>query len=280
VREAAQRLGYRPNLAARRLVTGRTGSVLMILGGVSAPIEHEPAQVASWHCHERGYDLHVVMHHNDQATLERVLGRLEQGVADGAIVLANGMKRERELLARLLDHGFPLVFLDRHVRGLAAATFTTANAQGSAELVRRCAAAGAGAVFSLFGEFNTVEVARRRGALEAIQELGMEVMEPASLGTRSIDKVGVIATDAGAIHDFVRTHHAEFGQRRLVFGCFDAWPGEPYPAEEAFVCEQDFSQMAARASSHLLDLIDGETENRAKVVTVPLKAVQHIVPRF
>ena len=35
---------------------------------------------------------------------------------------------------------------------------------------------------------------------------------------------------------------------KIVFGVFDEWHGEPYPAQEAYVCIQDFDRMATLAS--------------------------------
>lgn len=59
VHAAAARLGYRPNLAARTLVTGRSGTVWFLLAGLASPTDHLPAEAAARLCRDHGLDLLV-----------------------------------------------------------------------------------------------------------------------------------------------------------------------------------------------------------------------------
>jgi DNA-binding LacI/PurR family transcriptional regulator len=170
----------------------------------------------------------------------------------------------------------PLVFLDRHVPGVRATTFTTDNAGGAATLVRRCRQAGAQWLVSLFDEDNAVERARRVGALRAARDMGMKLVAAEDLCRlpRS-SKLAIVATVSRRIHDFARARYQDLTWHELVFACFDEWEGTPYPAKRAFVCEQDFGRMAERASEHLLGLIGGQRE-MARVHTIEPKAVRQI----
>jgi DNA-binding LacI/PurR family transcriptional regulator len=286
VQELAHRLGYQPNLAARNLVTGQTRALWLIVASIAHPIDYEPAQAASRFCHAQGYDLHIVLHHSDPKTLERVLQRLQQQVADGALIVSSGLPGERKLIAKLVTSGFPLVFLDRHVPGVRAHTWTTDNAEAAAALVRHCQQAGASAVLNLFGNQNEVERARCSGAIRAADEVGLHsfsVGRPqrgaekgGGSGRENPAALALVASTAGEILAVLRLKPELAAVRRLVFGCFDAWPGEPYPAEKVFVCEQDFVTMAERASELLLRLTRHEPSGRTRIWTVPAKGVRTV----
>lgn len=279
VQALAGQLGYQPNLAARNLVTGETRAVWLVLGGITSPIDYEPAQAASRACNAQGYDLHIVLHHGDPATLERAVARLQQHVADGVLWVSSTMACERQILGDLAKSGFPLVFLDRHVPSVPAATFTTDNAQGAAQLVERCHGAGCTALVNLFPIGNPVERARQRGAAQAAQRLGLLTVSTHELQSAR-GKLGIVATGPAPILAAVRDHTAELVGRPLVFGCFDHWPGEPYPSEQVFVCRQDFVTIAERATEFMLDLLRGGAQNRARVTTIAPKSIDVIAPQL
>lgn len=273
IRALAGELGYQPNLAARNLVTGQTHAIWLVLGGITSPIDYEPAQAASRACTARGYDLHIVLHHGDPATLERTAARLRQHVADGALWVSSTLACERRILSELVHAGFPLVFLDRHVPSVAAATFTSDNAHAAARLVERCRDAGCTALWNLFSDANPVERARRHGAAKAARNLGLSTPAADEIG-RARSKLAILASGPDAILDVVRRNAERLTERSLVFGCFDLWPGEPHPAERVLVCRQDFATMAARATEFVLDLVRGTAKNRARIAGVPATAIE------
>jgi LacI family transcriptional regulator len=286
IRLLADSLGYRPNLAARNLVTGHTRTFWLVMSGVGYAPGYEPAEAASRFLHARGYDLHIVLHHGDPETLKRSLSRLFQHVADGALVVSCDVEGEKAGLSELVAAGFPIVFLDRHVPGVRSPAVSTDNFGAARELVLRGQRAGAREVLNLIEPADSVTSVRSRGVVETAQAKNMRLLTPESLGASAPGRRGsapapllIVANAADVIQRFVRAHQRELFERKMVFACFDEWSGEPVPAERVFVCEQDFSAMAERASARLLELATGKSE-RPNLVTVPPKGFREITPSF
>jgi DNA-binding LacI/PurR family transcriptional regulator len=277
VQRMAARLGYRPNVAARRLVTGRTHTLWLIQGGVSGHVEYEPAMAASRYLHRREYDLCVVMHHDHAQTEARVLDRLWQKVADGALVAASLVAGERAHVTALVDAGFPLVFIDRYQPGVPAAAFSTDNVAAARGLVEHCKQVGAGAIVNLFEPINAVARARREGAERGAASLGVRSVDATEVaGLRRSTTLAIVGTGCGEVTGFAQRNAAALAGRTLIYACFDDWVGEPYPADHAFVCEQNFVAMAEGASEFLLRLIRGEETNREQLFTVPPNLIRHV----
>lgn len=111
VLEAANRLGYTANAAARNLRLGRTGIVLIVLPGPfnagASQVIAELLTVVDAEIAGQGYSL-LIANIDRQAGTERyILDLAFGGVADGAVVISSGVPR---IGARsLLDSGIPVV---------------------------------------------------------------------------------------------------------------------------------------------------------------------------
>ncbi len=240
----AARLGYRPNLAARHLVTGRTRTVWMLSGGLEAPTDHLPAIAAASHLRGRGYDLLVAVHQGDREGHDRLLGRMRQQVCDGAIILASHLDQDSHALVALAATGFPIVFVDRHVPGIPAPVVTSANKAACAGLVAAAAAAGAQRAVILFGRRNTVDSERLDATHAALRDHGMVA-----------DGRGPVAI-LGQDEQVIRRIMDQQGIHPCMIGVFDRWTG-PAPQDCTVVVQpQDFTSMAEVASDLLLDRME------------------------
>ncbi len=268
VKAEAARLGYHPNLAARNLVTGRTHAVWFLAGGLEAPQNHQPATTAAKRVREGGSDLLVAVHHGDRAAHERLLLRLRQHLCDGALVIADRLDLDSDLLVHLHTDGFPLVFVDRHRADLAVPAVSSANAEAAAELVRRAAADGATTLVNLFHPGgNTVEDARLAGLTQAAGELGLPVLGPDA----DLPAAGWAAFASSEID---ARHWARSRALRLHrAGVFDAWHGDLPPGAIVHCAEQDFAAMGALAADLLLDLIAGRPVDPG-LRLVPIAGIQ------
>lgn len=247
---AAQRLGYRANLAARSLITGRTGVIWLLAGGLASPTDYQPAEAAAARCRERGYDLLMAVHHGERAAHGRLLERMRQGVCDGALVLGSRIDVGCPLLRELHAGGFPLVFVDRHDPGLPAPAVSSANEAAAAGLVERCAGEGARTLVIASSEDNAVADARRRGYRRAARRLGLAVLTPEA----AIGDVRPQAVIGNTQHS-ARRH----GPRLVAIGVFDDWQGDPPDGVAVWVQPQDFAEMARQATDLVLARIAGET---------------------
>jgi len=281
IRRIATRMGYEPNYAARSLVGARTRTVWFLTPSITNPHEQRPADAASRLFAERGYDLLLMLYHRDAERYVHILRRLDQGVADGAVILPGPLADGKPELRRLADKEFPLVFLDRHPEFAEQPTVTTDNAGGAAMLVEEVAAAGAETFVVLHGDHNTVERDRRGGTVAALGRARMPFVFGGAakpVDVAGAECVGIVGTLSHRICEYVDAHAEALAGKRLIYGCFDRFDADPYPAERAFICEQDFDAMALRAVEVVHGLIEGNRPRDAEVL-VPPKGIRVIEGR-
>lgn len=257
VRSAAEALGYRPNLAARSLRDGSTRTVWFLTTASEAVNERQLAVDAAEVLEAGGYDLLLAGHRDEDPPYERLLGRLEQGIADAALLVAgNGVHPESATLRSLLARRYPLVFLDRGPTWPGVPTVTSDNRGAARELVRRLAAAGIRRLVCCEESLNAVAVARREGALAEAAALGIPAGVASSCDVPAAaaegGPLGVFSSQQYGIHTWCTRWASALQGVELRFACFDGWAGEPYPAPVAFLAIQDFAGMARRGAERLL----------------------------
>ena len=258
VQAVAERLGYRPNLAARALQAGSTRTVWLITGSLEAGVERLLASEAAAAIEPAGYDLLIASHHDQSLAFERLCGRLEQGVTDAALVIApNSAMPASPALERLIARRWPLVFLDRSPGSDQYPTVTSDNAGATRSLVQRLAADGAKRLAICPGPNNTVASMRTLTASAEAQRLGLDVMTNpnASWLTSAHSSLAIFATSQHEIHAFCRHNANHLRNVQLTAAVFDAWIGEPHPMQSVVVGVQDFAALATRAAHRVLAAI-------------------------
>lgn len=284
LRAAADRLGYRPNLAARALRAGATKTVWFLTGSFNAVNERLLVRSAAQTLEAGGYDL-LLAEFRDDAGYERLLGRLDQGLADAALIIAGGDAHpESPTLRALLARRYPLVFLDRSPGWDGVPTVTSDNVLATRELVQRLATTGIRRLLYCEWGNNDVGNARAATAVAEAQRLGLSAvrsrsMERAWLGNGD-GPLGVVASSQADIHLWCTENAETIRGLELRFATFDDWAGEPYPAPVAFVAIQDFAGMAERAAKRLLGLVVDETAWSTTVERRPLLRIDEIRARL
>lgn len=111
VRAAAERLGYRPNVLARAMITGRS----RIIGLVVAYLENQFYPVAlerlSSALQDRGYHILIFMAGNGTENVEQVVDELLDYQVDGIITASVAMTND--LTTRCQAAGIPVVMFNR-----------------------------------------------------------------------------------------------------------------------------------------------------------------------
>ncbi|MBN8525893.1 MAG: LacI family DNA-binding transcriptional regulator, partial [Planctomycetes bacterium] len=256
LRSAADRLGYRPNLAARALRAGATRTVWLLTGSFNAVNERLLVRSAAQSLEAGGYDL-LLAEFRDDAGYERLLGRLDQGLADAALVIAGGESHpESPTLRALIARRYPLVFLDRGPGWEGVPTVSTDNVGATRELVRRLATSGIRRLVFVEWGSNDVSSLRASTAVAEARKLGLQAALSRSLPTAWLANgqgpLGVVASSQGDIHDWCTENATALRGIEMRFAVFDDWTGEPYPSPVVFVAIQDFAGMAERAARRLL----------------------------
>lgn len=83
---AIEKVGYRPNLLARALITRRTGTIGLVLVDMTDPYFAELADGVQQAAHDRGLTMFIAQHKGDPAMTAAVLDQLASFAVDGVIV--------------------------------------------------------------------------------------------------------------------------------------------------------------------------------------------------
>lgn len=115
VQRAIEELGYRPNVTARRLATGRTGMIALAIPEIDQPYFAELARNISAEASNRGYRVLVEQTLNSVEAERAVIKDRESGLVDG--VIFHPVRIDTIEIARLRP-GTPLVLLGEAARPL------------------------------------------------------------------------------------------------------------------------------------------------------------------
>lgn len=111
IRSAAEELGYRPNLAARGLRSGRSRVVGLVSPGFHTSAIHSRPGSLNQAAAEADYTVTLISHPNNSDAEDHVIQRLLDRGVDGMVVYPVDRGPHREL-KRLVEHGFPIVTFD------------------------------------------------------------------------------------------------------------------------------------------------------------------------
>ncbi|WP_430593155.1 LacI family DNA-binding transcriptional regulator [Humidisolicoccus flavus] len=117
VTRAAEQLGYRPNMVARTMNTGRSQSIGVVVGDIENPFFGLAMRGIADEARIAGYNVVLLNSSESHATeVEAVSVLLDQRV-DG-LILAASLSPDIQHLNDFVDSGRPIVLLDRGVEGL------------------------------------------------------------------------------------------------------------------------------------------------------------------
>lgn len=171
VLETAKRLGYRPNRAARGLITGRTGNLGVIVPDLSNPFF--PTVLKGVQSRAREADYAVFLADCDENAMEEIA--LVQAMAkqvDGVILCSSRMSASQ--MERTVGTT-TIVFINREVRDLPAVTLDAAG--GMRQVIDHLAALGHRRIAYLSGPRASWSNRERRRGLRRAARHGVEVVE-------------------------------------------------------------------------------------------------------
>ncbi|MEV4755671.1 LacI family DNA-binding transcriptional regulator [Micromonospora sp. NPDC049559] len=116
VMACAETLGYRPNRAARALITGRTHNIGLIVADIANPFFPPLIKAAESQARHRDYHIFVADTNEDAGAEEELVHALAKQV-DGVLLCSPRMSNS---LIEQLSREVPLVVINRQVTGLPA----------------------------------------------------------------------------------------------------------------------------------------------------------------
>ncbi|EBA13272.1 LacI family DNA-binding transcriptional regulator [Roseobacter sp. CCS2] len=130
VRRAAQELGYRPNMMARAMITGKSRIIGLVVAYLDNQFYPLALQLLSNALQEKGYHILVFTASNSQGAAEEVMQELLDYQVDGIITASVGMTND--LTKRCTAAGIPVVMFNRGQEGAQVSSVTSANKTGGA----------------------------------------------------------------------------------------------------------------------------------------------------
>ncbi|WP_067925186.1 LacI family DNA-binding transcriptional regulator [Alicyclobacillus shizuokensis] len=128
VLSVVQELNYRPNELARSLKMAQTRVIGLILSDLKNPFWMTVLDGVEEACNQFGYHLMICNSGNNGDKEQEYILSLQQRRVDG--ILINPTVHNKEMLAHLIQTGFPLVFLNRTIQGIVANSVVVNNRQG------------------------------------------------------------------------------------------------------------------------------------------------------
>ncbi len=225
--KAVEEVGYLPNPQARALVLGRSHMLGLIVSEITNPFFPELVQEFENLAVAQGYEVMIGSTNYDAARTESLIRRMLQRNVDGVAVMTFGI--EEDLVKKLVESGYPLVFVDAGPKLPNIRILKVNYGEGIRQAVQHLAALGHRAIAFISGPLRLRSaVARRDAFLSSMAELGLVVPEGHIVegdhtmegGMAAIERIGshpqlptavVCSNDMtaiGVLHGLYRTTHA------------------------------------------------------------------------
>ncbi len=172
VRKAAEELGYRPNVLARAMVSGKS----RIIGLVVAYLENQFYPIAlellSNALQARGYHILIFTAPNSTEGVDAVIQDLMDYQVDG--IIAASVSMSSDLTERARQAGIPVVLFNRGQDGAGVSNVTSANVAGGRKVAEFLLAGGHERIAHIAGwQGSSTGRDRQAGFLAALDEAGV-----------------------------------------------------------------------------------------------------------
>lgn len=174
VRAAASDLGYRPNVLARSLITGRSRIIGLVVAYLENQFYPEAIEKLSHALQAQGYHVLVFMASNDSAATAGVIEELLDYQVDGIIAASVGLSND--LTGRCEDAGIPIVLFNRDQFDERLSSVTSDNRAGGRKLAEFLLAGGHARIAHIAGwEGASTQIDREAGFTVGLQAAGAEL---------------------------------------------------------------------------------------------------------
>lgn len=171
---AVTEVGYVPNTQARALVSGRSRMLGLVVSEITNPFFPELVQEFENLAVEQGYEVFIGSTNYQAARTEALIRRMLQRSVDGVAIMTFGI--EEELIQKLVERAFPLVFVDAGPNLPNIRVLKVDYGEGIREAVQHLAALGHRQIAFISGPLQMRSaIARRDAFLNAMAELGLKV---------------------------------------------------------------------------------------------------------
>ena len=174
VLRAAEQLGYRPNVLARAMITGKSRIIGLVVAYLENQFYPEAVEKLSVALQEQGYHVLVFMAAATVGDVEPVMREILDYQVDG-IVLAS-VSMSSHLAARCDEAGIPVVLFNRAQDDERLCSVTTDNYLGGRAIARHFVELGHTNIGYIAGfEEASTQIDRERGFVDELRNSGIEL---------------------------------------------------------------------------------------------------------
>jgi LacI family transcriptional regulator len=175
VLSTAESLGYRPNRAARALITGRTHNIGLIVADIANPFFPPMIKAAETQARHRDYHVFVADTNEDPGVEEELVQALAKQV-DGILLCSPRMSND---LIEQLRREVPLVVVNRLIEGLPAVVMDVAQgARRAVEHLVRLGHRDLALVCGPRGSWTNREIRRSAAATARVNGASLTILGP------------------------------------------------------------------------------------------------------
>jgi DNA-binding LacI/PurR family transcriptional regulator len=286
VRKAAKELGYRPNVLARAMVSGKSRIIGLVVAYLENQFYPEALEKLSNELQKRGYHVLIFLAEQTAGNIDAVVEEILDYQVDG--IIAASVAMSSDLSERCRAAGVPMVLFNRSQDDGHMSAVTSDNYAGGRKVAEFLLAAGHCKISHIAGwEGASTQRDREAGFISALAEAGVVLhsraagdftMEMAAAATHRMfasdpPEAVFVANDhmALAVMDTLRFElGAKVPDDISVVG-FDDVPAAAWPAYNLTTVRQPANRMVANTVEILLDQIENDTsETRRITIDGPL----------
>lgn len=286
VREAAAELGYRPNVLARAMVSGRSRIIGVVVAYLENQFYPEALEKLSNALQEQGYHVLIFMAAQTAGNIDSVVEEILDYQVDGIVTASVALSSD--LSNRCRAAGVPIVLFNRSQDDDAMSSVTSDNVAGGRKVAEFFLAAGHRKIGYIAGwegastqrdrETGLVDALARAGVQLHARETGLFTHEGAAEATRKMFAIDLpdavlVANDhmAFAVMDTLRFELGLTVPGDVSVVGYDDVPAASWPAYDLTTVRQPANQMVAETVNILLAKInDPATSPRRVAIDGPL----------
>lgn len=281
VARAAAEIGYRPNVLARAMITGKSRIIGLVVAYLENQFYPEVVERLSIALQAKGYHVLVFMSSPTVGDIQHVMKEILDYQVDG-IVLAS-VSMSSELTAICNDHGIPVVLFNRDQDDPLMSSVTTDNYRGSREIAAHFAALGHTKIGYIAGfEGASTQRDREKGFRDGLEEAGLSLSAREVGGFEyKVARAAALEMFAGSDRPtaaFVANDHMAFAvmdalrsklglriPEDVSIAGFDDVPIAAWPAFDLTSYRQPINRMVAQTVDTILARIDDPSAPPQKV---------------
>ncbi|MCK0141065.1 LacI family DNA-binding transcriptional regulator [Aliiroseovarius sp. F20344] len=286
VRKAAAELGYRPNVLARAMVSGKSRIIGLIVAYLENQFYPEALEKLSNELQQRGYHVLIFLAEQTAGNIDAVVEEILDYQVDG--IIAASVAMSSDLSERCRAAGVPMVLFNRSQDDPNMSAVTSDNYAGGRKIAEFLLAAGHRKIGHIAGwEGASTQRDREAGFISALAEAGVTLhsrasgdftMEKAAEATRKMfasdpPEAVFVANDhmAVAVMDTLRFELGLKVPDDVSVVGFDDVPAAGWPAYDLTTVRQPANRMVADTVEILLDQIENnQGEPRRIAIDGPL----------